>query len=189
MYKQSIITKNDTCCLISKEIHPAETIPYLGYCWKRNIILLINNNPANPNIPNQNFFFVFLSIIKSVSMIRLHIERKIPIGKTLVNLLNSLSAINGWIPSKPVVGFPIKLSPNKRKNHNGTSERAVPTNKISPRTFLFSYLLIFFKNNQNEIMSPSRMPIKWKLYHCGVISLNRSSFQWGIIPTFNAKSI
>jgi len=124
------------------------------------MILVIIMSRINHSIPYPNFLLYLLNNAVMMTINKLPMERNIPIGNTLVNLLSSLSAWSDCTPKNPFVGFHMKSSPKRRKNPKGTIASAIEKNKISIRIFLFSYLLIFFINHQMLKNNPINNPTK-----------------------------
>gem|GEM_PF-4490345 len=126
------------------------------------VIPITKHNMTNQIIHIQNcFIFLFAKTIIVVET-RLHIIKKSHIGKTPENLFNSLSMCKDLTAKKLSVVFQINSSPSKRKNPNGIRAKPVEINNISIRTFLFSYLDMFFNSIVNQIVIQSMIHTRLK---------------------------
>ena len=114
------------------------------------------------HVPNFHFLFFIKTVIRVENIAINEINNHT--GYTDHNLFNSLCVVSGFTAKKPVLAFPIKLSPKAKNTPNGINDNVIEKNNISARTLLFSGLLMLEKNIIIDIATHNIIQTKWKWY-------------------------
>lgn len=149
--------------LISKEIPIRETTPCFVYCWYEKTMLNRYKSNAKP-IYHRPLFFIIDFAAKIIPHEKaLTIDMKIPTGKTLPYLLNSLTPhCVKSLTQMPEngAGLPIILSPRTKKTPIGISATLVEKKKRSIHWSFSEPTTSFLKNLRTAQMIPIRIPTK-----------------------------
>lgn len=94
-------------------------------------------------------------------------------GYTQSNFVNALSSVKARIANILSVGVHIIESHNVMNIQNIIKAFAIDKNKISIHIFLFSVLLMLWKNIAKQIRVAMSIHTKWKLKFCGLNIVNQ----------------